>query len=83
MDIMPQSPGHVLVITRNTVDQFTDDLSAEAARAVMKTTHKIAPSIRKGHAGAEGFMIGAIKWLRSRTNRAAFPYAYCATHGRH
>ena len=55
MDIMPQSPGHVLVIPRNPSTNLLSISSADA-QAVMRTTHKIAPSIRTAMQ-AEGFMI--------------------------
>jgi len=55
MDIMPQSPGHVLVITKTPATNLLT-ISAEAALAVMETTHKIAPSIQKAMQ-APGFML--------------------------
>ena len=58
MDIMPQSPGHVLVITKTPATNLLT-ISAEAARAVMDTTHKIAPSIQKAMQ-APGFMLAQL-----------------------
>ena len=55
MDIMPQSPGHVLVIPKNPSTNMLT-IAEEDVVAVMRTTHKIAPSIRKAM-GAEGFMV--------------------------
>jgi len=44
MDIMPQSPGHVLVIPRVAATNVLT-LSADDARAVMTTTHLLAPAV--------------------------------------
>jgi histidine triad (HIT) family protein len=55
MDIMPQSPGHVLVIPKKPSTNMLT-IAEEDVVAVMRTTHKIAPSIRKAM-GAEGFMV--------------------------
>jgi len=55
MDIMPQSPGHVLVIPKNPSTNMLT-IAEEDVVAVMRTTHKIAPSICKAM-GAEGFMV--------------------------
>ena len=46
MDIMPQSPGHVLVIPRVAATNVLT-LSADDARAVMTTTHLLAPAVQK------------------------------------
>ena len=55
MDIMPQSPGHVLVIPKKPSTNMLT-IAEEDVVAVMRTTHKIAPSIRKAM-DAEGFMV--------------------------
>lgn len=46
MDIMPQSKGHVLVITKEKSATFFD-LSLDAAHACMDTAKKIAPALMK------------------------------------
>ena len=58
MDIMPQSPGHVLVIPKTAATNLLS-LSEQAALAVMATTHKIAPSIQKAMQ-APGFMLAQL-----------------------
>ena len=45
MDIMPQAPGHVLVITKEpAVELF--DLSEEGAASCMRTTKKVAAAVK-------------------------------------
>ena len=46
MDIMPQAPGHVLVIPRVAATNVLT-LAADDARAVMTTTHLLAPAVQK------------------------------------
>ena len=58
MDIMPQSPGHILVIPKTPATNLLT-LSAPAAQAVMATTHKIAPSVQKAMQ-APGFMLAQL-----------------------
>ena len=58
MDIMPQAPGHVLVIPRagatNVLTLSTDD-----ACAVMTTTHLLAPAVQKAME-APGLMLAQL-----------------------
>ena len=58
MDIMPQSPGHVLVIPRVAATNVLT-LSADDARAVMKTTHLLAPAVQKAME-APGLMLAQL-----------------------
>lgn len=46
MDIMPESKGHLLVITKEAAATFFD-LSEEAAKACISTAKKIAPALMK------------------------------------
>lgn len=55
MDVMPQSPGHCLVIPKEPSVNLTD-ISADSLGAVMETVRKIAPSVMQA-VGAEGFLI--------------------------
>ena len=58
MDIMPQTPGHVLVIPRAASTNFLT-ISPEDAAAVMSTAHKLAPAVQ--HAmQAPGFMVAQL-----------------------
>ena len=69
MDIMPQAPGHVLVIPRAAATNVLT-LSADDARAVMTTTHLLAPAVQKPwkrRADAR-----AIKRVGCRSNRPHF-----------
>ena len=58
MDIMPQAPGHVLVIPRFAATNVLT-LSADDARAVMKTTHLLAPAVQKAME-APGLMLAQL-----------------------
>jgi len=55
MDVMPQSPGHTLVIPKASAENIYD-LPPEAAAAVMLTVHKLAPAVRTAM-GADGIML--------------------------
>jgi len=46
MDVMPQSPGHVLVIPREPAVTLLD-LSLEAAEACIRTTHRVARAVER------------------------------------
>src|SRR5450631_3456722 len=46
MDLMPQSDGHVLVITREPAETLFE-LSAEGAAACMRTTHRLAAAVKR------------------------------------
>lgn len=55
MDIMPQAPGHVLVLPKEpSVELF--GLSDEAAAACIRTTKKVAAAV-KAAMGAHGIMV--------------------------
>ncbi len=58
MDIMPQSPGHVLVIPRVAATNVLT-LSTDDARAVMTTTHLLAPAVQKAME-APGLMLAQL-----------------------
>ena len=58
MDIMPQAPGHVLVIPR-VADTNVLTLSADDARAVITTTHLLAPAVQKAME-APGLMLAQL-----------------------
>ena len=58
MDIMPQAPGHVLVIPRVAATNILT-LSADDASAVMKTTHLLAPAVQKAME-APGLMLAQL-----------------------
>ena len=58
MDIMPQAPGHVLVIPRAAATNVLT-LSADDARAVMTTTHLLAPAVQKAME-APGLMLAQL-----------------------
>jgi histidine triad (HIT) family protein len=47
MDVMPQSPGHALVIPKEAAENILD-LSAEGLAAMIATTQKIARAVKKG-----------------------------------
>jgi histidine triad (HIT) family protein len=55
MDLMPQSPGHCLVIPRESAETLLD-LSPESALACMRTTHRLAPAVKRAF-DAPGIMI--------------------------
>jgi len=46
LDIMPSTPGHTLVITREPAEGILD-LSPEGAAALIQTTQKIARAVKK------------------------------------
>ena len=58
MDIMPQAPGHVLVIPRAAATNVLT-LSANDASAVMTTTHLLAPAVQKAME-APGLMLAQL-----------------------
>jgi histidine triad (HIT) family protein len=47
MDVMPQSPGHTLVVPKEAAQNILD-LSAEGLAAMMATTQKVAKAVKKG-----------------------------------
>ena len=47
MDVMPQSPGHTLVVPKEAAENILD-LSAEGLAAMMATTQKVAKAVKKG-----------------------------------
>jgi histidine triad (HIT) family protein len=47
MDVMPQSPGHVLVVPKEDAENILD-LSAQGLAAMMATTQKVSKAIKKG-----------------------------------
>jgi histidine triad (HIT) family protein len=47
MDVMPQSPGHVLVVPKENAENILD-LSAQGLAAMMATTQKVAKAVKKG-----------------------------------
>jgi histidine triad (HIT) family protein len=46
MDVMPQAPGHVLVIPKEAAENI-HDLSDEGATAMIATTRKVANAVKK------------------------------------
>jgi histidine triad (HIT) family protein len=58
MDIMPQAPGHVLIISRAAATNVLT-LQADDARAVMTTTHLLAPAVQKAM-DAPGLMLAQL-----------------------
>ena len=58
MDIMPQAPGHVLVIPSVAATNVLT-ISADYARAVMTTTHLLAPAVQKAME-APGLMLAQL-----------------------
>jgi histidine triad (HIT) family protein len=55
MDVMPQSPGHTLVISKSAAENLYD-LSPEAGNAVLATVQKLAAAVRDGMS-ADGIVI--------------------------
>lgn len=55
LDIMPSTPGHTLVITKEAAETIFD-LSPQGAAALMATTQKIAGAVRRA-LGCEGVML--------------------------
>jgi len=55
MDVMPQSPGHMLVIPKSAAENLYD-LPPEAGNAVLATVQKLAAAVRDGMS-ADGIMI--------------------------
>lgn len=55
MDVMPQAPGHTLVIPKIAAENIYD-LPAEAGNAVLATVQKLAPAVRDAMQ-ADGIMI--------------------------
>jgi len=55
MDVMPQSPGHTLVIPKAPAENLFD-LPPEAAAAVMRTVQRLAPAVREA-LQADGIML--------------------------
>ena len=55
MDVMPQTPGHTLVIPKAAAENLYD-LPEPAAHAVTATVQRIAPAVRQGM-GADGIRI--------------------------
>jgi histidine triad (HIT) family protein len=55
MDVMPQAPGHTLVIPKAATENLYD-VSAEAANAVTATVRLVAPAVKAGM-NADGIRI--------------------------
>jgi len=55
MDVMPQSPGHMLVIPKSAAENLYD-LPPEAGNAVLATVQKLAAAVRDGM-NADGIVI--------------------------
>ena len=55
LDIMPSTPGHTLVISKEAAETVFD-LSSQGAAALMVTTQKIAGAVRRA-LGCEGVML--------------------------
>jgi histidine triad (HIT) family protein len=55
MDLMPQTEGHALVITREPAETLFD-LSPEGAAACMRTTQRVAAAVKRAF-DAPGIMI--------------------------
>lgn len=55
MDVMPQAPGHVLVIPKTEAENLFD-LDPEAGAAVLRTAQRVARAV-KAAMGADGIMI--------------------------
>jgi histidine triad (HIT) family protein len=47
MDVMPQSPGHVLVVPKEGAENILD-LSAQGLAAMMTTTQTVTKAVKKG-----------------------------------
>jgi len=47
MDVMPQAPGHTLVVSKEAAENILD-LSAEGLAAMMATIQKVAKAVKKG-----------------------------------
>lgn len=58
MDVMPQTPGHTLVIPRTEAENLFD-LPPDAAGHLIKTTQKVAAAVKKG-LNAPGVMIAQL-----------------------
>ena len=55
MDVMPQSPGHTLVIPKKPAENLFD-LDMDAGAAVLRTTQKVAAAVREAFK-ADGIML--------------------------
>ena len=55
MDVMPQSPGHTLVIPKTAAENLFD-LELESATAVLKTTQLVAGAVKEAFK-ADGIML--------------------------
>ncbi|NND55548.1 MAG: HIT family protein [Gammaproteobacteria bacterium] len=55
LDVMPQAPGHTLVIPKVGAENLYD-LPVEAGAAVFRTVQKLAPAVRDAM-GADGIML--------------------------
>ncbi|NOL48523.1 HIT family protein [Pelistega europaea] len=60
MDIMPQSKGHLLVLTKEPAPTFFD-LSEDGAKACIATAKKIAPVLMKV-TGADGLVVSQFNY---------------------
>ena len=58
MDVMPQTPGHTLVIPKVEAENLFD-LPSEAAGHLIQTTQKVAAAVKKG-LNAPGIMIAQL-----------------------
>jgi histidine triad (HIT) family protein len=47
MDVMPQAPGHTLVVPKEAAQNILD-LSSEGLAAMMATTQKVTKAVKKG-----------------------------------
>ena len=55
MDVMPQAPGHTLVVPKEAAENILD-LSPDGLTAMMATTQKIARAVKKG-LGPDGIVL--------------------------
>lgn len=58
MDVMPQAPGHTLVIPKAAAENLYD-LPVAAAEALIRTVQKVAPAVRDAM-NADGIMLNQL-----------------------
>ncbi len=58
MDVMPQSPGHTLVIPKKAAENLFD-LDMEAGAAVLRTAQKVAAAVQRAFK-ADGIMLSQL-----------------------
>jgi histidine triad (HIT) family protein len=63
MDVMPQAPGHVLVVPKEEAEDILS-LSEDGAKAMMATAQKIARAVKKGMA-CPGVMLAQLNGAAS------------------